>query len=29
MLSMEDLAAFIVDEVEHPAYHRQLVTLAY
>ncbi len=29
VLSMEDLAAFIVDEVEHPAYHRQLVTLAY
>jgi putative NADH-flavin reductase len=29
VLSMEDLAAFIVDEVEQPAYHRQLVTLAY
>lgn len=29
VLSMEDLAAFIVDEVEEPAYHRRLVTLAY
>jgi len=29
VLSMEDLAAFITDEVEHPARHRQLVTLAY
>jgi len=29
VLSMEDLAAFIVEEVEHPSYHRQLVSLAY
>jgi uncharacterized protein len=29
VLSMEDLAAFVTDQVEHPSYHRQLVTLAY